>query len=455
MGLSDGEFADGDAPVVVIGAGLAGLCCALDLADAGVRVVVLESSDRPGGRVATDVHPDGFLLDRGFQVLLDSYPCARERLDYQALGLGKFEPGAVVVDADGKRTRVIDPFRRPVEGIMSLPLSVLGVGDAVRIARMRRPESALWCGWESLTTAELLDRLRFTRRSVERFFRPFFSGVFLERELATPASFFRFIFTMFAAGSATLPKDGMGAIAGQLADRLPEGSLRLGAAVTGLEGADEPCGRDGARDGGVIVVTLASGEKVRARGVVVATDADAARVLLRGGEVAGSVGVGGGGWRSCTTLSYAAESSPTGGEAMLLLAGRDYLALSKEGEGPINHVAVMSDVQPAYAPAGASLVSATAIGVPTLDDSALDRATRDQLRGWFGHNVDRWRLLRVDRVARALPAVFGDVGGTRAGLRRVHVCGDWTRDPSINGAMESGGLAAEVMLKELGLLSVV
>ena len=31
----------------------------------------------------------------------------------------------------------------------------------------------------------------------------------------------------------------------------------------------------------------------------------------------------------------------------------------------------------------------------------------------------------------------------------MYVCGDWTRDPSINGAMESGGLAAAAVLKDL------
>lgn len=424
--------------VVVVGAGLAGLCCALDLADAGVRVVVLESSDRVGGRVVTDVHADGFLLDRGFQVLLDSYPCVRERLDVPALGLGGFAPGAVVVDSDGKRTRVVDPFRRPVDGFMSLPMGVLGVGDAVRIARMRRAESALWCGADGMTTAGLLDRLRFTDKSVSRFFRPFFSGVFLERELATPASFFRFVFTMFATGTATLPKGGMGSIASQLADRLPEGALRLGADVTGIDANG---------------VMLASGERIEAQGVVVATDADSARLLLRGDDVIGGVGCSPGGWRSCVTMYYAAETSPMGGDAILLIAGGDRGGGGggSSSGGPINHVAVLSDAQPTYAPAGASLISATVIGNPSMNDAELDRAACEQLRGWFGTGVDRWRLLGTDRIARALPAVFGAGGGRRDGMNGVYVCGDWTRDPSINGAMESGGLAAAAVLKDLGV----
>ncbi len=81
--------------VVVVGAGLAGLACAQDLARAGVECVVLEASDGVGGRVRTDA-VDGYLLDRGFQILLTAYPEVRRRLDLAALDLRTFEPGAVV-----------------------------------------------------------------------------------------------------------------------------------------------------------------------------------------------------------------------------------------------------------------------------------------------------------------------------------------------------------------------
>ena len=58
---------------LVIGAGLAGLSAALTLQEAGVEVTLLDSSDRTGGRVASDLI-DGFILDRGFQLINMNYP---------------------------------------------------------------------------------------------------------------------------------------------------------------------------------------------------------------------------------------------------------------------------------------------------------------------------------------------------------------------------------------------
>ena len=81
--------------VVIVGAGLAGLSCALSLEAAGKTVALLEATDAPGGRVRTDM-VEGFLLDRGFQVMLTEYPEARRLLDYRALEWKKFEPGALV-----------------------------------------------------------------------------------------------------------------------------------------------------------------------------------------------------------------------------------------------------------------------------------------------------------------------------------------------------------------------
>src|ERR1700723_2084895 len=97
--------------VVVVGAGLAGLACAADLAAAGVTVQVLEGADAAGGRMRTDRRA-GFLLDRGFQVFNTSYPQVQRRLDLRALQLRPLTPGLLLHTSEG-RVRFSDPTREP------------------------------------------------------------------------------------------------------------------------------------------------------------------------------------------------------------------------------------------------------------------------------------------------------------------------------------------------------
>jgi protoporphyrinogen/coproporphyrinogen III oxidase len=58
--------------VVVIGAGIAGLAAAFRLRQAGVNVTVLEATDRPGGRMTTDI-VGGYVMDRGTYFLASTF----------------------------------------------------------------------------------------------------------------------------------------------------------------------------------------------------------------------------------------------------------------------------------------------------------------------------------------------------------------------------------------------
>ena len=73
----------------------------------------------------------------------------------------------------------------------------------------------------------LLRQLGFSKKMLDGFFRAFYGGIFLERELRTSSRMFEFTFKMFSQGSATLPARGMGAIPLQLAKRLPPQTIRI------------------------------------------------------------------------------------------------------------------------------------------------------------------------------------------------------------------------------------
>jgi phytoene dehydrogenase-like protein len=413
------------ADVLIIGAGLAGLCCARRLREVGIPFQILEAGDAVGGRVRTD-QLDGFRLDRGFQVLLTAYPEAQRMLDLRALDLKPFYRGALI-RVGGKFHRFADPRRHPLAGLKALAGPVGSFADKARILSL---EAKVRAGTvedqfrkpEGLTLDFLRWGGRFSDAMIDRFFRPFFGGIFLERDLVTSSRFFRFVFRMFATGDAAVPALGMGAIPAQLAEPLPAESIRLNAPV------------ESAGPGRVV---LRGGAALSAKAVVVATDGPAAAKLL-GGQVDEPKS------RGVTCLYFAADESPLK-EPILVLDG--------ERTGPVNNVAVMSDVAPAYAPPGSALVSASVLGVPDQDDAALEAAVRGQLAEWFGPAVQGWRYLRTYRLPHALPdqaAPALDVPERPVRLADgLYVCGDHRDNASIDGAMASGFRAAQAVAEGL------
>ena len=409
-----------EARVVVVGAGMAGLCCALELQAKGLSCLVLEASDGPGGRVRTD-KVDGFLLDRGFQVLLTAYPEARRVLDYDALRLHTFLPGALV-RVRGKFHQVADPFRRPWAAPATLAAPVGSLEDKLLIAKLRRHVlqgslDDLWARPET-STQEALRSFGFSDRMIGSFFRPFFGGIFLETDLATSSRMLEFVFRMFSLGRAALPATGMGAIPEQLAARLFAGTVRYGARVESV-GEGE--------------VRLAGGERIPAKAVILAAEAPETARLMPGLNAPGFHG---------TACLYFAADKPPVTKPVLILNG--------DGDGPVDNLCVPSAVAPSYAPEGKALISATVIGGAEADEKELEQEVRKQLVAWFGPDAAPWRLLRIYRIRRALPARRSLEPVSLPVRRRpgFYFCGDHRDSPSLQGALTSGRRAAEAVMQD-------
>lgn len=402
--------------MLIVGAGVAGLACARDLLTAGLSVRVLEASDEVGGRMRAD-RTDGFVIDRGFQVFNTSYPQVRRRLSLRELRLRPFTPG-VLIDTPSGRLRFSDPTRRPrtlpdlLPGRLAGPrdlvaLGVLSARDMLGPPRRQRPAS-------ETTTRTALAEAGISDAFVERFFRPFLSGVFLEDELATSSRVFHLVWRSMLRGTLCLPTTGIGAVPRALAAALPHGTLSLETPVACLT------------DDGVL---LGTGRATSARAVVVATGPRPAAALLP--EVALPA------YRVVTTYYHVAPRSPLGEPTLLVETRRRFL-----------NTCVLSDVVPEYAPPGHALIATSVLG---HDTEGRERQVRAALGEGYGTGTESWDLLTVRTIEDALPAMAPPQPlsrTTRVAAGR-YVCGDHRATGSVQGAMASGARAAREVLRDL------
>lgn len=411
--------------MVIVGAGLAGLICGIELKKANVPFVVLEKSDRVGGRVQTD-NVDGFLLDRGFQVLLTAYPEAQKYLDYEALDLRKFVPGALI-RFNGKFHSFIDPTRQPSAVFTTAMSPVAKFLDKLKMATLRKDcekktLEEIYTAEESSTYDYLKTKRSFSSQVIESFFRPFLGGIFLEKKLETSSRFFEFVFNMFGRGHAAIPASGMSEIPNQLASQIVAEKIRCNSEVLSLtpNSVSTRC------------QTTGQEETIDAAAVVIACEEPvAAKLLGRQSPAQNHV------WN----FYFDAPVSPVKNEI---------LVLNGTGEGPINNLCVPSLLSDHYAPDGRSLISVTSLfdpqnenGVHDQDEDVLLNSVRDQLVDWYGESVNDWRSLPTSKIKNALPRQTSTPKESDDLPDGVFSCGDYLEIASSNGAMRSGRAAAE------------
>ena len=395
------------AKVAIIGAGMAGLACAIRLRQRGFDTVIHEASDAPGGRVRTD-DSGGYRLDRGFQVYLTGYRETGKLLGENGPALYPFAPGAML--RVGERWhRVPDPFRAESwEDLLDAWRAPIGtMADKIRVGLLRLSLAAVEPVYDARDgepdTLTWLRARGFSERIIGRFFRPFYGGIFLEDALATSAAMFRFTFGHFARGHAALPAGGMGRIPAYLASLA--GEIRFGDAIVGMEGT---------------TLHHADGTTSRAEAVVVATDGPVAARLLGKPEPAG---------HAVTCLYFSSDAAPWP-EALIGL---------NAGPGPIHNIAALDRVAPGYAPPGRSLLSITVLG--DHEPEAIRPAVLAQLSEWFPGRTFDW--LRGYRIPYALPVLRPGPSEAPPLPHGVLRAGDDRQHASIEGAVRSGLEAAD------------
>ena len=374
-----------DKKVAVIGAGLAGLSAAITLQDAGCDVEVFESSDRVGGRVATDII-DGYRLDRGFQLINARYP--------ELVRLG------IVSELDFiEASRTID---------IALGTSRISLGDP-----RNHPFSAF-----NPATGSILTKLRFLSYltsaakvglSVEdelaqygnlysRVLKPFLSGVFLTSPANVDAVSGKEIIRSFISGKPGLPKHGVGELAKALAVRV--NTIHLNSRIDAIA----QCGADS---------------------VIVATDVTTAAQLL-----------------DIPNVPKLASSTTWYHEIPEGVSSSKNLLIDGQARGPLINSLAISNMVPTYAPSGKTLLSSTTI------DFASESEVRRHLALMWGVSTSDWALIAKYEIPKSLP-IFGvgtHAAQSSQFAEGVFIAGDYRTAPSQNGALLSGRLAAQELL---------
>ena len=384
--------------VAIIGAGLAGLACAIELQKNKIDFQIFEASDGVGGRVRSDV-VDGFTLDRGFQLYNPSYAEGKRLLDYQDLDLKPFTPGVAI--RDGKRLRlVVDPFRskdfrfRLLRDLPGNPFSQLGL---VRYFL----KYLITSDAQIATTKDISAQVSLTKSGIK--------GALLEK-----------LFRPFLQGIPSVPAKGMQEISNQLAAKLPKEKISLNTKVLSISGNK---------------LTTSEGE-IEARKIVVATDPTTAISWLKLEPKK---------MHSVTTWYFKADKSINS-----IVKAKPILFVDAQKTGPLTNAVVITNAAPSYAPHGEVLVSASAI---SPNENADLLSVKKHLSHLFGVNTDNWQLIKEYKIKEALPEMtppFSLVSSNQIN-KDLFVTGDHRVTSSIQGALLSGTNTATLVKVSLGL----
>jgi len=405
--------------VIIIGAGLAGLTAAKVLKEAGKSILVLEACNEVGGRIKTD-NLNGFQLDRGFQVFLTAYPETKRFLNYDELDLCYFDPGALILTANGKMT-IGDPLRKPSSLFQTLFSSAGTLMDKLRILKLKlrlqqKTVEAIFLEKET-TTLNYLITAGFSEKFINQFFKPFFTGIFLEEKLATSSRMFEFVFKMFSEGEAAIPAKGMGLIPLQLSRDLLPTEILFNHKVIAIEGN---------------AVTTASGNHYSADFVLFATDAPGLPIPSNNEKR---------NYRSVTNMYFTSPEK---------IFDKPLIGLNALPAKLVNTIAVMDKISPSYSKSGASLISLSLIGNHQHEDQKiLQNKVIKELSFWYP-SATKWQHLKTYHIEYALPNDDQVSGEPDVALLNPtwFICGDHLTNGSINAAMKSGRVAAEAILRK-------
>ena len=408
-----------DYKIHIIGAGISGLIAATVLEKNGLSPVIIESTDRVGGRVKTDI-VEGYQLDHGFQVLLTAYPAAQKHLNLEALQLQTFIPGASIFK-NGKQNSIGDPLRDKSLLLSTVFARVGTLSDKFKILKLniklkKKSLSEIFSSKEQTTKTYLID-FGFSSKMINDFFNPFFSGIFLENKLETSSRMFEFVYKMFGEGDAALPKGGMQAIPKQLSNNLKRTTFKFNTKVATVNDSE---------------ITLEDGQKIKSDFTIIATEPT--KLVNKLNKKVTD-------WQSCDTLYFETESR---------VINKPLIGLIPEKNSVINnifyHTSIESDLK-----GNKELLSVTVVDNQNLSSDKLIQRVQSELKQYCG--IDVIKLIKHYKIPMSLPKLqnlqYNLLPSQTRLTDTIFLAGDVQLNGSLNAAMIAGEKAALGVLDNL------
>ena len=405
--------------VHIVGGGVSGLVAAQVLEKHGAIPIIIEATDRVGGRLKTDII-DGFQLDRGFQVLLSSYSAAKKYLDYKALELQELRAGSCIF-INGKQKFFGDPLR---DFTLFFPTLFSGIGnmsDKIKIAklnfRLQKKTIAEIFEGDEITTKQYLDNLGFSKNIIQNFFLPFFSGIFLENSLKTPSRMFEFVFKMFGEGLGVLPKGGIEDISKQLKEKLQSTEIHYNTLVSKVKNK---------------VITLSNGKKIESHYIIIATEPSSLVENLKKQQLD---------WKSCENLYFTCANR---------VYDKAFIGLVSNKESLINNIFYPTSLKTIQR-GKSDLISVTVVKKHGLSEKDLINQVKIELKKEC--KIENARFLKLYNIPKALPEINNlqyEIFPSETKLKDgVFLAGDVLLNGSLNAAIIAGEKAALGVIEDI------